>query len=82
MLSEIANQKIYTLIPKDKDNLFSKITLTFIHKEIRQMQLADHLGHVTLIGFSKVKTDVNLPNALFTFTPGPKVDVIDETLKR
>ncbi len=81
-VSQIANQKIFVLTPKDKDNLFAQIKLTFLKNDIREMQLEDHLGHVTTIAFQHVKAGINLPASLFVFTPGDKVDVIDETKRQ
>lgn len=80
--SQIAGTEVFRLTPKDKENLFVSITLTFIQKQIREMQLADHLGHVTVVAFKNVKLGLTLPATLFTFTPPPQVDVIDETKKR
>ncbi|MDR3492895.1 MAG: outer membrane lipoprotein chaperone LolA [Gammaproteobacteria bacterium] len=79
--SQIANQQIYLLTPKEKDSMFALIKLTFLNKQIRQMQLEDHLGHVTTVAFNNIKTGVTIPESVFTFTPSPKDDVIDETKK-
>lgn len=77
--SQIANQQIFELTPKNKNDAFERIKLTFISKQIRQMQLEDRLGHQTVISFQNVKTGIALPASLFNFTPPPRVDVIDET---
>ncbi len=77
--SQIAGAQIFLLKPKDKDNLFTAIKLSFIQKQINEMQIEDHLGHLTTIRFQHVKSGIPLSSSLFTFTPPAKVDVIDET---
>ncbi len=79
--SQIANQQVYLLTPKKKDNMFALIKLTFLNKQIKQMQLEDHLGHITTIAFQNVKTGMKIPESVFTFTASAKDDVIDETKK-
>jgi outer membrane lipoprotein carrier protein len=76
---QIANAKVFLLSPKNKDNMFANIKLTFMGKQIHEMQLRDHLGHLTIIAFQHVKLDAPLAAALFVFTPSSKIDVIDET---
>jgi outer membrane lipoprotein carrier protein len=78
-VSQVAGTQMFQLTPKDKDDSFEKITLTFVGKQIRQMQLEDRLGHLTTIGFQNVTMDIPLSDSLFRFTPPAKVDVIDET---
>ncbi|MDR3477711.1 MAG: outer membrane lipoprotein chaperone LolA [Gammaproteobacteria bacterium] len=78
-VSAVAGTQIFQLTPKDKDDSFEKIKLTFVGKQIRQMQLEDRLGHLTTIAFQNISMGMPLPDALFHFTPPPKVDVIDET---
>ncbi len=77
--SQIAGEKIFLLTPKDKEDPFETIRLTFLNKDIHEMRLADRLGHVTTITFLHVKTDPSLPNSLFVFKPTANIDVIDET---
>jgi outer membrane lipoprotein carrier protein len=81
-ISQIASQKMFKLTPNDKENLFAHILLTFQKNDIAEMQLEDHLGHVTTIAFKQTKTGMSLPASLFEYTPSPKVDVIDETKAR
>ena len=74
-----ANQPIFLLLPKDPDDPFASIRLTFLHNTIREMRLADRLGHITTITFTNVQIGTPLPATLFEFKPQPNVDVIDET---
>lgn len=78
-LMAIANYRIFVLTPKDKDDAFETIKLSFIDKRIHEMQLEDKLGHLTTIAFQNVQTGIPLPNSLFTFKPPAHIDVIDET---
>jgi outer membrane lipoprotein carrier protein len=75
----IANYQIFILTPKDKDDPFASIKLSFLNKKIQEMRLEDRLGHVTTIAFQNVQVGMPLPAALFNFKPAANVDVIDET---
>lgn len=69
----------FSLVPKDKSSMIASLKLGFADKEIREMQIQDHLGHMTRIQFSRVKMNSPLQASVFTFTPPAQVDVIDET---
>jgi outer membrane lipoprotein carrier protein len=69
----------FVLSPKDKEDPFATITLSFLNKKIQEMKLEDRLGHVTTIAFQNVQVGMPLANSLFTFKPTANVDVIDET---
>jgi outer membrane lipoprotein carrier protein len=77
--SQIAGLQVFMLTPRNSEDSFAMIKLSFINKQIRQMQLEDKLGHVTTISFSHVVINTPLSDSLFTFKPGANVDVIDET---
>ena len=79
MLAQIAGQQIFLLTPKDKEDPFETIRLTFLNKQIHEMRLEDRLGHVTTIAFQNVKTGMPLAEKLFIFKPSANVDIIDET---
>lgn len=68
-------QQTFTLLPKNKSELFQKIELTFNNNQLAQMQLSDHLGQKTVIKFQSVKTNTNLPTN-FTFITPKGVDVV------
>ena len=76
-----AGTQWFLLKPKDKGSLFELIKLGFENKQITQMQLQDHLGHVTLIQFNHIVVNNNLSPALFNFKAPAHVDVIDEVRK-
>lgn len=69
----------FMLKPKSKDNMFAAIQMGFKGREINEMRLEDHLGHITAIEFKDAKTNGTLPTKLFTFKAPKGVDVIDET---
>lgn len=71
--------KWFLLTPKDRGSMFEAIKLGFENQNIKQMQLQDHLGHVTNIQFNRVVMNATLTPSLFTFKPPRNVDVIDET---
>jgi outer membrane lipoprotein carrier protein len=80
--SQIAGIEKFLLTPKDKEDTFETITLTFMNKQIHEMQLKDHLDHLTVIAFQRVQMNKPLAGSLFTFQPPANVDVIDETKNR
>ncbi len=75
------NATTFLLKPKDKSSLFESIQLAFENQQIKQMQLQDHLGHITVIQFNRIVMNNPLSAALFAFKTPAKVDVIDETRK-
>ncbi len=78
-LQKNSDTQWFSLTPKNKDSMFASIKLGFTHQQISQMQLQDHLGHLTNIQFNQVVINPTLPSSLFTFKPPANVDVIDET---
>ncbi|EKD72646.1 MAG: hypothetical protein ACD_45C00620G0002 [uncultured bacterium] len=69
----------FLLLPKDKGSVFAVIKLGFANNQIKQMQLQDHLDHITQIRFNNVTFNKVLSPSLFTFKIPARVDVIDET---
>jgi outer membrane lipoprotein carrier protein len=78
-LSQVTNNPIYILTPKDQEDPFATIRLIFLNKKIQEMRLEDRLGHVTTIAFQNVQVGMPLAGTLFTFKPTANIDVIDET---
>jgi outer membrane lipoprotein carrier protein len=78
-LMAIAGLEIFELTPKDPDDPLQNIKLTFLQKQIHEMQLQDRLGHTTRISFNKVESGKPVADSLFKFTPPENIDVIDET---
>lgn len=69
----------FTLKPRNSDNMIASVQMGFMHNELHEMRLDDHLGHTTRIQFLNIKSNLSLPDALFVFNPPANVDVIDET---
>ncbi len=67
------------LRPRSREMGFETLRLGFEGGELRAMVLRDALGHVTRIALRDVRRNPPLDDALFTFTPPPGADVIDET---
>lgn len=68
----------FILVPKDKDSLFSSLTLTFNGNTINGMQLVDNVGQKTVISFQDIKMNVPVAADLFKFVPPEGTDVIEE----
>lgn len=69
----------FLLIPKNKENMYESIRLSFKDKYVQQMELTDRLGHRTVIRFKNVTLNKPLSASLFNFHTPAHVDVIDET---
>lgn len=73
-----AGTQSFILIPKDKDSLFSSLTLVFEGNTISRMVLVDNVGQRTSIGFTNIKMNVPVNDNLFKFTPPKGTDIIEE----
>ena len=65
-------------IPKASDSGFEKVRLGFAGPELRVMELLDSFGQTTLVQFTKMERNPNLPAATFKFAPPAGADVIGE----
>lgn len=72
----------FLLIPKDKGSSIASMKMGFMNQQIQQMELQDHLGHITHIEFNHINTNLKLAASLFHFKPPAHIDVIDETKSR
>lgn len=67
----------FVLTPKSKDVLFDRLRLEFSAKgKLSRMVIQDNVGQKTVLSFRDVKTNIKIPDALFTFEPPAGVDVI------
>lgn len=80
--SDDSSLQWFALTPKDNSSMIALLKLGFANSEIQQMQIRDHLGHVTQITFTHIQPNISLQDSLFKFRPPARVDVIDETKKR
>lgn len=65
-------------IPKNPDGGFGKLRLGLSEGELRAMELADQLGQVTYIRFSKLERNQPIAPATFRFVPPPGTDVVGD----
>lgn len=65
-------------IPKNKDAGFEKVRLGFAGSDLKAMELLDNFGQTTLLHFSKIEKNPDLPASLFQFKPPKGVDVIGD----
>lgn len=69
----------FALTPRQQDNMFASIQMGFSNKQIREMQLKDHLGHTTFVRFTNSSINHPLPSSSFVLNAPSSADVIDET---
>jgi outer membrane lipoprotein carrier protein len=79
---QTAGLQWFTLVPKERDNMFAAVELGFANGQIKQMRLQDHLGHNTAIKFSNAQVNKPLTANLFNLKVPANVDVIDETKQK
>ena len=77
-LGETEGVQWLELTPRDIDAEYGSVRLGFRDGEPAGMVLFDNLGQKTRISFHDVRRNPVLDPELFTFTPPPGVDVIDE----
>ena len=64
--------------PKTGDSGFERVRLGFSGADLQAMELFDSFGQTTLVRFSRIERNPNLPAATFKFTPPAGADVIGE----
>jgi outer membrane lipoprotein carrier protein len=74
-----ADNKCFTLQPKNKNNIYHRINLCFSGDKLSNMVMEDNLGQRSKFVFSKVVINTNLAASLFVFVPPKGVDVIDNS---
>lgn len=65
-------------VPKARDTVFESIRLGFSKAGLEAMELRDQFGQVTVIKFSAMERNEELPADLFKFSPPAGADVISE----
>ena len=68
------------LQPKTNDGSFSEMQLGFQENTLRQIQLLDHLGHITRIALTHVEENPTISADRFSFTVPEGVDLIGNGL--
>lgn len=64
--------------PKDEGNGFEKVYLGFQDNMLKEMEMRDNFGHITVIEFSDIELNPKLSNQIFTFRPPAGADVVGE----
>lgn len=66
----------FTLTPNEPDNLFKQLTISFNNRQLLGMKLKDSFEQLTIIEFSDIKLNADIPDSLFEFVPPDGIDVI------
>jgi len=69
---------IFSLIPKADNQLLKSIMISFEGDKLVELELADHLDHLTKIIFKNFKLDPSISASQFTFNIPKGTDVIHE----
>jgi outer membrane lipoprotein carrier protein len=64
--------------PKEKDTGFERVRLGLQGKTLAAMELHDQLGGRTMLRFTDLKANAQVPADTFTFTPPKGADVLEE----
>ena len=65
-------------IPKDKETGFEKVYLGFQNNLLKEMEMRDNFGHITVIEFSNLQLNPKLPAKSFSFVTPAGADVVGE----
>ena len=65
-------------VPKSGDSGFERVRIGFAGSDLRAMELQDSFGQTTLIRFSALERNPQLPAASFRFVPPAGVDIVGE----
>jgi outer membrane lipoprotein carrier protein len=66
----------YLLTPKDQQELFVNLSVTFVDQQLSSMSLQDSLGQTTTFSFIDGVYNQEIPLGMFSFTPPVGIDVI------
>jgi outer membrane lipoprotein carrier protein len=72
------NENQFELTPKNKEELFNKITITFSGEQIKELTLKNALAQTTKIKFTNTKLNPKLFSTQFSFVPPKNTDIINE----
>lgn len=68
----------FVLAPRQGDNVFSELSISFQAGVLQRMELVDNFAQRTTIDFSKVVANTAVADVLFQFTPPDGIDVVVE----
>ena len=66
----------FELTPKSNDSAFTRLTISFKHKQIVAMTLLDNFDQLTEIAFSDISVNQNIADQQFHFVPPEGIEVI------
>ncbi|HZV61369.1 MAG TPA: outer membrane lipoprotein chaperone LolA [Methylophilaceae bacterium] len=64
--------------PRDEDNGFEKVYLGFQNNVLKEMEMRDNFGHITVIEFTDIELNPKLSSQTFSFQPPAGADVVGE----
>lgn len=73
-----SGEEKYHLSPKEKDNMFQTLTLSFRQGKISAMSIKDSLGQTTVIEFKNVEPHEGVSKENFNVNLPDDVDIIEE----
>lgn len=78
LIKENDEELQFQLIPKNRNELFSSVTLVFVDHKISQIKFVNQLAQQVYIDFSAVEINEPVDDKLFHFVIPKGVDVIDQ----
>lgn len=66
------------VVPREKDGSFERVLLGFNGGQLKEMELHDGFGQITVIEFSSIERNPKLDPNAFVFVPPPDADVVGE----
>lgn len=68
----------FELKPNAKQTGYRWIKMHFVNGQIKNMQIADNLDQKSTINFNDIIFNSSLSSKVFSFTPPPKTDILEE----
>ena len=68
----------FTLLPKTDDQLLKSIVISFAGDKLTELDLADHLDHLTKVSFNEFSLNPVMESSQFEFTIPKDTDVINQ----
>ncbi|MDB6097249.1 MAG: lolA [Francisellaceae bacterium] len=72
------SDKIFELIPKNKEAPFQWIKIGFDHNSLKELVLLDQLGQLSFFVFNNSRLNQSISKTIFTFNPPKGIDIIQE----
>ena len=72
------NLESFTLLPRTDNQLLKSIVISFHNEKLAELDLADHLNHLTKVSFHQVSVNPAMNSSAFLFNIPKGTDVIQE----